>query len=175
MESATFILPVAMGATMNFRAMTLMGAAFVAVAGCDYVPGTPQARARSALSGYLYDPAAAKISVLHASPSALCGTVNGKNRLGGYVGAQPFLLTDGDRPVVFDGTPSVSDYRVWSSAPKSPDGQEAYAKMEDGCAFKSLWSKSCGASSAETIILDEEFCAAWRAKDWEKLSFLDRY
>lgn len=154
---------------MKFALVLLAAASGLSVGACDLVPGTPANRAKVALSGYLLDPGSAKITVLKSTPDTLCGTVNAKNRMGAYVGATPFLV-DGKyaTPVVFS-EPTISDYSTWSDNPNTSSGHEAYSRMEDGCAFKATWAKTCDASSAEAIIVDEEFCKAWRAKDWAAL------
>lgn len=57
-------------------------------------------RARAAITKDLLDPYSAVIENVRLVPSAkgssvICGTINAKNRMGGYVGRQPFLYIDG--------------------------------------------------------------------------------
>lgn len=148
----------------------------MAIASCDRIPGTREHEARRALELYLFDPWSAKITVFPAQTAALCGTVNAKNRMGAYVGARLFMVAPSStKAVVFSDSPTISTYRTWQNSPQSSDGQDAYNQMEDGCDFKINWAKSCDPLFAETIVIDEDFCSAWKAKDWKKLSYLGRY
>jgi len=79
-----------------------MGLAIV-LAGCQWVPGTSAQKieeAKRLVRGELVDGASAQfedvvISKGPTPPEKVCGWVNAKNRLGGYVGAQQFLVADG--------------------------------------------------------------------------------
>lgn len=75
----------------------------LAVAGCHWFPGTDAQKIKAAedlVREELFDGASAQfedvvISKGPTPPEKVCGWVNAKNRLGGYVGAQQFLVADG--------------------------------------------------------------------------------
>jgi hypothetical protein len=47
-------------------------------------------RGRAAIRNLLLDPASAQFRTLHSGPNLVCGKVNAKNRMGGYVGFRDF-------------------------------------------------------------------------------------
>lgn len=49
-----------------------------------------EAQARKTVAPLLHDPSSAQFRNLRAKNGFLCGEVNGKNRLGAYVGFRPF-------------------------------------------------------------------------------------
>lgn len=160
---------------MFARTIMALLAVGVSASACDRMPGTDEYRVRQELSGYLLDPGSAKITILKKEGNAICGVVNAKNRMGAYVGSTPFLI-DGDYPSpVLWQEPTVSDYSTWSRDGSSSAGHEAYERLENGCAFKARWSKSCSAESAAALVYNEDLCKAWRAKDWNALNYIERY
>lgn len=76
----------------------------VGLVGCDRIPGTNENAARQAkalVREQLIDPESARfedVVVTRASGGgrAVCGWVNAKNRMGGYVGQEVFLVEDGN-------------------------------------------------------------------------------
>lgn len=163
------------GAAMKLKAALLLAMAVAGTTGCDRVPGTPENRARTALSGVLIDPGSAQINLLPSDGSGTCGTVNAKNRMGGYVGARPFLIeSEYASPIIFE-EPSISDYRLWAAGPESGSGRAAYDRLDYGCSFRERWAKSCDSGSAAAIPVDEKLCALWRAENWSALRDLAGY
>ena len=67
------------------------------LAGCDQLPGTKAHSVRQAedLVAYqLLDPSSAQFRDVDVFGDAVCGQVNGKNRLGGYVGFRDFYVVN---------------------------------------------------------------------------------
>lgn len=160
---------------MRAKNMIMAGLGALTIQGCDRVPGTPEYRARSALAEYLIDPGSAKIELLSATPDAVCGTVNAKNRMGGYVGRQLFIVAESYPSLsIFGDPPSISDYRAWASS-SGPDQMEAFNKLEDECAFPARWAQICVKDNSRDIPLDKEFCALWEKKDHAALRSAARY
>ena len=57
---------------------------------------SPEARAEALLSGYLIDPGSVqlrKVRTSAVSSDSICGEVNAKNRMGGYVGFRRFIAS----------------------------------------------------------------------------------
>lgn len=78
--------------------------ATLAVAGCQWVPGTTANKvevAKQLVREELVDGASAQFETVVYSPAKfgdpemVCGWVNARNRMGGYVGAQRFLVAEG--------------------------------------------------------------------------------
>lgn len=57
---------------------------------------SPEARAEALLAGYLIDPGSVqlrKVRTSTVSSDSICGEVNAKNRMGGYVGFRRFIAS----------------------------------------------------------------------------------
>lgn len=83
--------------------------------------------ARSALKETLYDPTSFLLRKLHfgednTGARAVCGEVNGKNRMGGFVGFQPFVA-DGFKP---GETPKATIQPISTEYSASAGASEAY-------------------------------------------------
>lgn len=59
-----------------------------------------EADATEQLSTILVDPDSAELSYVSRSGTSLCGFVNAKNRMGGYVGDQVFIIRQGEAPLI---------------------------------------------------------------------------
>lgn len=71
--------------------------------GCEFVP-TPENNVKKSVREMMVDPSSAQFGEIYAGakPGYYCGSVNGKNRMGGYAGEQQFS---------FKGSPE-SDFGV---------------------------------------------------------------
>lgn len=79
----------------------------VAVSGCDALPWSQVSRARAAAAEALIDPSSAQFRSLRLGPTGtVCGEINGKNRLGGYVGFRRFVVTQDDAPILETDNPA---------------------------------------------------------------------
>jgi len=63
----------------------------VAAAGLWFGYLSPTAKAKALVSAQLIDPDSAKFRNVREHGAIVCGEVNGKNRMGAYVGFKPFV------------------------------------------------------------------------------------
>lgn len=64
--------------------------------GCQFLPGTDaykEEKAKDAAAALLIDPSSAQFRNVVAKSNAVCGEINGKNRMGAYVGFTRFYVT----------------------------------------------------------------------------------
>lgn len=67
--------------------------------------GALQASVKEAMAGYLFDPGSAQYRELRAGRNgAICGKLNGKNRLGAYVGFKDFVVSRDKQTVYVSGS-----------------------------------------------------------------------
>lgn len=137
------------------RAPALITAAILTstlLSACDRIPGTAQNAARSALSQMMFDPGAAKIEFTTETDEAVCGTVNGKNRMGAYVGATPFYFRKVLKfAVIYGGEPTGNDVRMLSLMDASdPNWEETYRELAAKCQFPKEWATYCGTAPGPT-------------------------
>lgn len=78
------------------RRVTIASVMILALTGCERLPWTDEAKAAEAVRQRLSDPASAQFRNLRRGKTAgtICGEVNSKNRLGGYVGFLPFVASE---------------------------------------------------------------------------------
>ena len=67
--------------------------------------GCSDSQAKDRVSELLVDPSSAEFSDVYTKAGVTCGFVNAKNRMGGFTGAQVFIVQD-DIPEILDGFPS---------------------------------------------------------------------
>ncbi|WGM40989.1 hypothetical protein [Caulobacter sp. NIBR1757] len=127
---------------------------------CDLIPGTPRNQAREALRGMMFDPGAAKIEFVAETADAVCGTVNGKNRMGAYVGASPFVFRKSIGYVeVYGGDVEGSDLRMLSlTDTDDPDWDKSYGEIDAKCRFPKTWKAMCGVAPGPT---ESDICQTW--------------
>lgn len=78
------------------KKITISLLALVALSACS--PGASEIEyAKKVVSEELFDPSSAEFSDVAYMDGAVCGWVNGRNRMGGYVGSTKFLVKDGYR------------------------------------------------------------------------------
>lgn len=160
---------------MRVQIGMLVGAA-LCLQGCDLVPGTTEFRARSAVSRAMIDPSAARVEISRKNAQAVCGAVNGKNRMGAYAGATPFIWEKATGAVRIYERAERSDYALLRSVASDPKQfEEMYLKLDRGCEFPEKWGELCLPGTVFDIDQDKEFCAAWRADDKAALGVMARY
>lgn len=82
------------------RLLTLSATAAIALAACGGVTSD----ARQAIEPLLKDPASAQYREIYRQPDGtLCGEVNAKNELGGYVGFRRFMVDPGGKGLIDNG------------------------------------------------------------------------
>lgn len=139
----------------------------VGLAGCEQLPGTPQNLAVKAVRAVMLDPAAARVAILNTSGDAVCGTVNGKNAMGAYVGARPFVARSG-MVMVYSDPPSMDDIRRLRWAEKGAVRDDLVMRIEQDCAMPKIWRDAC-AIPFPAQEGDPHLCALWAAGDAGKL------
>lgn len=118
--------------------------------GCG--PSAPPYQA--AVSKSFFDPEAAQFrDVVQHPDGVVCGTVNGKNRMGGYVGFVRFALVPG-KSVLFDpqvtvtAKDEIADLLECYGGPNKIEAacDRAAAKhrlLQDQAAFDAVWDARC--------------------------------
>lgn len=107
----------------DFGACAAVGILALVVAGCNQEGARQQKlieAAEQAVASEMIDPTSILFSDVTATPTSVCGWVNGKNRLGGYAGKQRF---------------------VWSS-----NGQVEFESESDPAKFPGLKPEAAGAA-----------------------------
>jgi hypothetical protein len=130
------------------------------LAACDRIPGTAQNKARAVLGTLMFDPGAAKYTYDIETAKAVCGTVNGKNRMGAYVGATPFVYQkDIDFVEVSPGPAEMSDVRrLKFIEPGGSEWTEQYQALAAKCRFPKTWAEKCGQPAP---VIDPHICQVW--------------
>ena len=115
--------------------------------GCDKVP-TDENLAKKAVRERLSDPDSAQFSEIFKGPEsggALCGLVNAKNRMGGYVGRTPFYYSkaSGDVSLVSE-PPEDRDFIAYYDAVGGPNAIEKQLELSRRCNAATDWELVCG-------------------------------
>lgn len=90
---------------MSRHRTIVAGLLFAALAGCEFIPGTPayqDAKARDAVAQILIDPSSAQFRNIQTRHDVVCGEANGKNRMGAYVGFVRFYVETSNWTAVLD-------------------------------------------------------------------------
>lgn len=79
------------------------------IVSCDKIPGTQanlEAQVHEALAGALVDPASAQLRNVRVAElmDTICGEVNSKNRMGGYVGYRRFVYIPLTQEILIEET-----------------------------------------------------------------------
>lgn len=115
---------------------------------CDNIPSSEN-KAKKIVSAVLIDPDSAKFESISPGlkEGGFCGYVNGKNRMGGYAGASPFIVNVqtseveiGDKPVEKDDFQQYDTWRKLERHDKTVEVREALRKR---CGFPMRWEESC--------------------------------
>lgn len=92
--------------------VTIVLASAVAVAACQYVPGTDahkKEQAKKVASRDLIDPSSAQFRDVYIKDDYVCGEINAKNRMGAYVGYKRFFVVLDRDTAMIDPEFSLSD------------------------------------------------------------------
>lgn len=102
--------------------------------------------AKKAVSSQLYDPDSAKFEGLTKGVEdyIVCGQVNAKNRMGGYVGARPFFYFKDSQLATLVSAPTTSDFRSYWYGLQAKSSDEDFEKVYRGCQNVTRWNQVCG-------------------------------
>lgn len=118
------------------KRILLVALACAALAGCG-----PQSEAKNAVKKLLNDPDSAQFSDMTPGKSDgdMCGYVNAKNRMGGYVGKTPFFFRKTMGTVAIVEPLKESDFRMlWLG-----NNQDDWSKVLTQCNLMDQWDAVC--------------------------------
>lgn len=107
--------------------------------------GCAEQKAKTAVKALLNDPDSAQFTDVRPGKSAgdMCGMVNAKNRMGGYVGATPFFYEKRTETAAIVKSPETSDFRsIWLGI-KSKDFADDLTKVLMQCRALDQWGSVC--------------------------------
>lgn len=136
-----------------YKNIISMTAISMILAGCGY------GDAKTAVKSLLNDPESAQFSeVVEGSYSGdVCGKVNARNRMGGYVGATPFFYLKEANYATLVNPPADSDFRaLWLRMKINSDFSEKFTEIMSGCKAVDGWSQFCKNSQK---ISSHEYCS----------------
>ena len=121
-------------------------AAAIALSGC-----TSDEQAKLAVKKLLNDPDSAQFSDLTKGKSKgdVCGTVNAKNRMGGYAGATPFFYEKSTETAAIVTAPESSDFRMVWLGIKGNDFANDLTKVLMQCRLMDQWESTCNTPHAQ--------------------------
>jgi hypothetical protein len=133
--------------------------------GCDYLP-TSENKAKKIVAGGLIDPESARFESISAGlkEGGLCGFVNGKNRMGGYAGASPFIVNVQTGELEIGQAPvKREDFKQWRSLYNLDMWDELFALEKvllNRCKFPDRWKDACKESYGNPFERPAELCSA---------------
>jgi hypothetical protein len=134
------------------QAISATAAIAALLGGCDLIPGTSanlEKRAKDRVAQLLIDPSSAQFRNVAARDEAVCGEINGKNRMGAYVGFSRFYVDVGkgfaaiDPQFDFDDLDSARDLCASLGGSSCTRAAEEEGKRLEQLAFNSFWSAKC--------------------------------
>lgn len=148
------------------------------IVGCDYLP-TDKNKAQKAVKNVLIDPNSAMFSDVKEGVSAnyVCGFVNSKNRMGGYVGSSPFIYnTKKEKLMLLSKWATDSTFQSYEFSLRYKNLSDGLKLMDEilvACKFPIDWSSKCGGSLINGN--DAQLCPLYlKAYDVEEVSPSDR-
>lgn len=138
------------------RRLALAVAAALLTSGCDLVPGTAayeEKRARGAAAQLLIDPGSAQFRNVASRETAICGEINGRNRMGAYVGFTRFWVDTSSWQAAldpqFDYARLVTARRLCASigGTSCTNETELYLERAEQDRFDSAWEARCEGSA----------------------------
>lgn len=129
------------------------GVAAVVLVACG-----PHNEAKEGVKKLLNDPDSAKFSEMQDGKNKgdVCGLVNAKNRMGGYVGNTPFFYQKSTSTTAIVKSPDDSDFRRLWLGIKAGDFSDDLDKVLTQCQVASQWSSVCTTPLAQPI---HPYCA----------------
>ena len=123
--------------------LILMVLGLAALAGCGV-----EMDAKNAAKKLLNDPGSAEFSDLRkgSEPDNVCGYLNAKNRMGGYVGKTPFFYEGATQMVAIVAPAEDGDFRsIWLGI-RLNDFANDLEKTRQKCEVVAKWPAVCGSS-----------------------------
>lgn len=141
-----------------------MKIAFLATATAIMMSGCGgQGEAKDAVKKLLNDPDSAQFSELKNGKDKgdVCGMVNAKNRMGGYVGATPFFYQKLTESAAIVKAPEDSDFRSLWLGIQAGNFESEFHKLTMQCRLHAQWSEVCTTPHPEPkpsgcVILDKD-------------------
>lgn len=112
--------------------------------------------AKDAVKAVLNDPDSAKFGTLQAGnqPGDVCGFVNAKNRMGGYVGETPFVYVKSNESAFLVNPVAERDFRMLWSSIQGGSFSEDLDKVTGQCKAIQQWNSACKTSMTEHHMCD---------------------
>lgn len=129
---------------------------------------TKYQKAEDAVKNLLNDPGSAQFSDMQegVSSDTVCGMVNAKNRMGGYVGKTPFFYNDISGMTALVSPASESDFNsMWLSL-ESRFGsfEEKHSELSMKCRIIDDWKTVCG---TEAPVERDRLCDSFKKSGGE--------
>jgi hypothetical protein len=108
--------------------------------------GCAKHEAEEAVKRLLNDPDSAQFSkVTTSSGGNVCGLVNARNRMGGYVGATPFYYRRDMQMAAIVSAPDDSDFRsLWLAVKLNSGTDNEFMRLTMRCQLVADWKTDCG-------------------------------
>lgn len=125
-------------------AITLITASLTTLTSC----GT-EGDAKDAVKRLLNDPDSARFEGLNpgVSKKDICGYVNAKNRMGGYVGNAPFFYEDSIRAATILAPADSRRFRMLWLGIKTSNFRDEMSELTMSCMAIDRWQPICGTSA----------------------------
>lgn len=122
-----------------------MRVVFLALLVAGLTVGCSDQTAKNAVKKVLNDPDSAQFTGLTPGKSKgdVCGFVNAKNRMGGFVGNTPFIYDDLVKSAYIVTAPEESDFRMLWLGMRSGNFKDDLSKVSSACYFMEQWSETC--------------------------------
>jgi len=145
---------------MNMKIRTLILLPLAATAFASVLTAcSPNSEAQEAIKRLLNDPESAKFAdVITGNDGNVCGRVNAKNRMGGYVGTVPFFYQAKVKYAAIVPPVEDSDFRsLWLSIKLRSTLTDELTTLNTKCMHMSQWSDVCGSPYPYRV---HDLCAA---------------
>lgn len=143
--------------------VTLLLAA-ITLQSCDPLPGTMRSKARAIVRNELLDPEAAQFrdDEVSTSGKSVCGQVNTKNRMGGYVGFIKYVaMPDVGKALIADD-PDFGEY--YRDINNELSLKAAGEKIVLTCTLANLWQTVCPEPMRQLAAEGARQCKLWSSK-----------
>lgn len=128
--------------------------------------------AEATIRAQLLDPQSAQFTDVRngRQDGVVCGMVNAKNRMGGYVGPHPFIVAASGHGSSFTPPRDAAFRDFWwmfKNGQSSPDAvAERISEISVGCSLTTQWNALCAAPDAQ--LHASSFCEYFGKKDEAK-------
>lgn len=128
---------------MRLRLIAVASLCCLALSACG-----PHGEAKDAVKSMLNDPDSAKFSHLSngVGKGDVCGLVNAKNRMGGYVGDTPFYYQKLTMMASMVKPPEERDFKSLWISKRAGNSSDEYVELAMKCRAAKKWPEICGTS-----------------------------